>query len=86
MFATVVGCKYALELQLTMGSIPPQTFTGTWKIYGPELSLYLPAIPAQTAIAGFKAEEEKSMITLFYTPDYVIQRQFSGVRVSLAAH
>ena len=79
-FETVVGCNYAVELQLTMGSIPPQTFTGTWKIYGPKLSLYVPATPAQTIITGFTAEEEKSMVFLFYTPNYDPKTIFGGAR------
>ncbi len=80
-FETVVGANYALELQVTMASIPLQTFTGTWKIYGPSvLMLYVAAKPAQTIITGFKATDTKSMVSIFYTPDYDPKTIFGGAR------
>jgi hypothetical protein len=80
-FETVAGNNYALELQTTMASIPAQNFTGTWKIYGPSvLMLYVAAKPAQTIITGFKATEEKSMVSIFYTPDYDPKTIFGGAR------
>jgi hypothetical protein len=79
-FQTLVGSSYALELQLTMGAIPAQTLSGTWKIYGPKLSLYVPATPAQTVITGFKAEEEKTLVSIFYTPNYDPKTIAGGAR------
>jgi hypothetical protein len=80
-FQTVAGNTYALELQLTMGSIPPQTFTGRWEIYGPScLILYVAATPAQTIVTGFKATDEKSMVLLSYTPNYDPKTIFGGAR------
>ena len=80
-FQTIAGNNYALELQLTMGSIPPQTFTGTWQIFGPSvLMLYVPAVPAQTIITGFKATEEKSCVMVAYAPNYDPSTVFGGAR------
>ena len=80
-FETEIGANYALELQVTMASIPAQTFTGTWKIYGPSvLMLYVAAKPAQTIITGFKATDTKSMVSIFYTPDYDPKTIFGGAR------
>jgi hypothetical protein len=69
-FQTIVGNNYALELQLTMGSIPPQTFTGRWGIYGPSSLIYVAATP----VAGFKATDEKSNVLISYTPTIILKQ------------
>ena len=80
-FQTVAGSNYALELQLTMGAIPPQTLSGKWQIFGPSvLMLYVPATPAQTIVTGFKATEEKSGVMVAYAPDYDPATVFGGAR------
>jgi hypothetical protein len=80
-FQTTAGSNYALELQLTMGSIPPQNLTGTWQIFGPSvLMLYVPATPAQTIVTGFKASEEKSAVMVAYQPGYDAKTVFGGAR------
>jgi hypothetical protein len=79
-FETIIGNNYAVELGLTMGSIPAQNFTGTWKIYCPGNQIYVPATSAQTVITGFKATDTKSMATLHYTPDYDPKTLFGGAR------
>jgi hypothetical protein len=80
-FQTIAGNNYALELQLTMGAIPPQNLSGKWAILGPSvLMLYVAATPAQTVITGFKATEEKSMVTISYTPNYDPKTVFGGAR------
>jgi hypothetical protein len=80
-FQTVAGNNYALELQLTMGSIPTQAFTGTWQIFGPScLMQYVAATPAQTIITGFKATDVKSSVMLSYTPNYDPKTIFGGAR------
>jgi hypothetical protein len=80
-FETIAGNNYALELQMTMASIPAQNFTGTWKIYGPSvLMLYVPATPAQTIVTGFKATDTKSLVSIFYTPNYDPKTIFGGAR------
>jgi hypothetical protein len=81
-FQTVVGCDYALELSLTMGSIPPNpNISGTWRIYGPNLTLYVTGSPAgQTMVTGFKATDEKSMVILEFAPNYDPTSIFGGAR------
>ena len=81
-FQTVIGYDYALEFALTMGSIPPNpNLTGTWRIYGPNLNLTVAASPAgQTVITGFKATDEKSMVTLHFEPNYDPTGVFGGAR------
>jgi hypothetical protein len=80
-FETNTENNYAIELQMTMASIPPQNFSGTWQIYGPSvLMLYLPATPAQTIVTGFKATDTKSMVTIRYTPNYDPKTIFGGAR------
>jgi hypothetical protein len=81
-FQTIIGCDYALELSLTMGSIPANpNLNGTWHIYAQGVSLNVTATPVgQTVITGFKATEEKSMAFLFYTPNYDPTTIFGGAR------
>jgi hypothetical protein len=80
-FQTVVGNSYALELQLTMGSIPPQTLSGVWEVFGPSmLMLYVPATPAQTIVTGFKASDVKSGVMVAFQPNYDPATVFGGAR------
>jgi hypothetical protein len=82
-FQTTVGLDYALELALSMGSIPANpNLNGTWHIYGPSsLNLNVNATPAgQTVITGFKATEGQSRVFLFYTPNYDPSSVAGGAR------